>query len=89
MPQQPPALPPTAGGWQNPQAASMYAGNEFSGGAQVQAPDGQTSSWDPRMQASIPSYVSAPGTFPSQAYSSRGTHIGPAPLQQGHHQPNV
>ncbi|OVA12191.1 RNA recognition motif domain [Macleaya cordata] len=94
---QPSALPAAAGGWQNPQAASMYTGNELSGGAQVQAPEGQTTSWDPRMQTSRPNYVSAPGTYPGQAfapstvpaYSSGGTPLGPSPLQQGHHQPNV
>ncbi|XP_026422653.1 polypyrimidine tract-binding protein homolog 1-like isoform X1 [Papaver somniferum] len=66
--QQPMPSPPAPGGWQNPQYASVHVGNEYSAGAHMQPPGGQASSWDPRMQASGPNYVSGPGTIPGQAY---------------------
>ncbi|MCL7027841.1 hypothetical protein MKW94_003026 [Papaver nudicaule] len=90
--QQPLPVPP--GGWQNPQVTSVHAGNEYFAGAHIQALDGQTLSWDPRMQATRPNFVSAAGIIPGQAYgpppdpsySRNGTHLGSVPAHQGHHQ---
>ncbi|KAH0973672.1 hypothetical protein GBA52_025828 [Prunus armeniaca] len=51
--QQVSGYPAAPAAWQNPQAAPMYHGNEFSGAASMQAqgPPGQGPSWDPAMQA--------------------------------------
>ncbi|KAB2613860.1 polypyrimidine tract-binding protein 1-like [Pyrus ussuriensis x Pyrus communis] len=88
--------PPPPGAWQNPQAAPMYHGNEYSGAASVQAqappgPPGQPSSWDPAMQAGRSTFVSAPSTFPGQTYQASSGPVyysaampaGSSPLQSG------
>ncbi|KAI8541659.1 hypothetical protein RHMOL_Rhmol08G0079500 [Rhododendron molle] len=48
--------------WQNSQTASMFPGNEFSGG-------GAGPTWYPNTQADRPPFVSGPSTFPGQTYS--------------------
>ncbi|MED6209905.1 hypothetical protein PIB30_059206 [Stylosanthes scabra] len=62
-----PAVP-----WQNPQAGPMYPGT-------APAPGGQMLSWDPSQQAVTPSYVSAPGTYPSQTYAAPPNPVYAAP----------
>ncbi|MED6144959.1 hypothetical protein PIB30_020431 [Stylosanthes scabra] len=54
--------------WQNPQAGPMYPGTAPA--LQGQVPGGQMLSWDPSQQAATQSYVSAPGTYPSQPYAA-------------------
>nr|DAD34911.1 TPA_asm: hypothetical protein HUJ06_005551 [Nelumbo nucifera] len=65
LPLQQAAAVSSAGGWQTPQATSVYPGN-----MPAQLPDGQVGgSWDPSMQASgRPTFVSVPTTFPGQTY---------------------
>lgn len=75
------------GGWQNPQATSVYSGNEYAAGMQGQHPGGQM--WDPNAQAGRTSFVSVPTSFPGQtfvqpsgpAYSTSGTMPGASPIQ--------
>ncbi|KAI5591813.1 hypothetical protein BDE02_04G109100 [Populus trichocarpa] len=56
--------------WQNPQAGSMYTGNNYATTAAVpvQVPPGQVPAWDPTMQAGGQGYASVPGTYPGQTY---------------------
>ncbi|KAH8511051.1 hypothetical protein H0E87_008551 [Populus deltoides] len=56
--------------WQNPQAGSMYTGNNYATTAAVpvQGPPGQVPAWDPTMQAGGQGYASVPGTYPGQTY---------------------
>ncbi|KAJ6926846.1 hypothetical protein NC651_011063 [Populus alba x Populus x berolinensis] len=58
--------------WQNPQAGSMYTGNNYTTTAAVpvQVPPGQVPAWDPTMQAGGQGYASVPGTYPGQTYPS-------------------
>ncbi|XP_061979553.1 polypyrimidine tract-binding protein homolog 1-like isoform X1 [Populus nigra] len=75
--------------WQNPQAGSMYTGNNYATTAAVpvQVPPGQVPAWDPTMQASGQGYASVPGTYPGQtyptppvsAYATAAIHAGPSP----------
>ncbi|XP_021812501.1 polypyrimidine tract-binding protein homolog 1 isoform X2 [Prunus avium] len=91
--QQVSGYPAAPAAWQNPQAAPMYHGNEFSGAASMQAqgPPGQGPSWDPAMQAGRSTFVSVPSTFPGQTfhassgpvYSSAAMPPGSSPLQTG------
>ncbi|KAK9116699.1 hypothetical protein Sjap_015646 [Stephania japonica] len=66
--QQAPGVPGSVGGWQIPQSAPMYPGNDFAPGVQVQPPGGQTPSWDPSMQAGRLTFAQVPSTFPGQTY---------------------
>nr|XP_010939821.1 polypyrimidine tract-binding protein homolog 1 isoform X3 [Elaeis guineensis] len=67
MPQAPGMPTTSAAGWQtNPQAASMYVGNEYAVGAQAPVPNGQIATWDPSMQGGA--YVS-PSTYPGQTFA--------------------
>jgi len=87
-----PAFPGAAAVWQNPQAAPMFPGSEFTafGAAPAKAPVGQVPSWGPNMQASKTTFVSVPRTFPGQiygsssvpAYPTAATPSGPAHLMQ-------
>ncbi|KAF9592835.1 hypothetical protein IFM89_017800 [Coptis chinensis] len=87
LPMQQAAAPPTSG-WQSPQAASGYPGNNYAVGMQGQVPEGQSAPWDPSTQAGRQSFVSVPTTFPGQtfaqptgpAYHGAGTFPGSAPL---------
>ncbi|KAG5247653.1 hypothetical protein OIU76_029883 [Salix suchowensis] len=56
--------------WQNPQAGSLYPGNNYATTAAVpgQVPPGQVPAWDPTMQAGGQGYASVPGTYPGQTY---------------------
>ncbi|XP_008802573.2 polypyrimidine tract-binding protein homolog 1-like isoform X2 [Phoenix dactylifera] len=66
MPQAP-GLPTAAAGWQaNPQAASMYVGNEYAVGAQAPVPNGQMPTWDPSMQGGA---YASPSTYPAQTFA--------------------
>ncbi|KAL9391762.1 hypothetical protein Peur_015682 [Populus x canadensis] len=75
--------------WQNPQAGSMYTGNNYATTAAVpvQVPPGQVPAWDPTMQASGQGYASVPGTYPGQtyptppvsAYATAAIHAGSSP----------
>ncbi|KAL1338119.1 polypyrimidine tract-binding protein homolog 1 isoform X1 [Arachis hypogaea] len=65
-----PAVP-----WQNPQAGPMYPGTAPA--LQGQVLGGQMLSWDPAQQTATPSYVSAPGTYPSHTYAAPPTPAYP------------
>ncbi|KAA8547973.1 hypothetical protein F0562_004402 [Nyssa sinensis] len=90
--QQTSGIPTAATVWQNPQAAPVFPGNEYTAGGSVQAqgPVGQVPSWDPTMQASRQTFVSGPRTFPGQmyappsvsAYATAATPPGSSPLMQ-------
>ncbi|XP_042497880.1 polypyrimidine tract-binding protein homolog 1-like isoform X1 [Macadamia integrifolia] len=93
--QQAAAIPTAAGGWQSPQGAPVYPGNEYGVGAQASASDGQVASWDPNMQAGRQTFVSVPNAFPGQTYppgafpqyAPAGSHpMGTAP-GSSHQQP--
>ncbi|KAF9626238.1 hypothetical protein IFM89_031365 [Coptis chinensis] len=83
--QQAPAVPTVMGGWQNPQTAPAYPGTGVA--PHAHPPHG---SWDPSMQASRPTFVSVPSTFPGQTFNSptnvptysSGAVPGSSPLQQ-------
>ncbi|KAF8408121.1 hypothetical protein HHK36_007264 [Tetracentron sinense] len=77
MPQQASGLPTAAGGWQSPQAASMFPGNEFAVSVQPQVSDGQVAPWDPSMQGSRPTFVSVPSTFPGQTFAAPTVGVQP------------
>ncbi|KAF5197945.1 hypothetical protein FRX31_012471 [Thalictrum thalictroides] len=48
-----------------------------------QHPEGQTTSWDPSMQAGRPSFVSVPATFPGQTYQTAGPSYSSSGNMQG------
>ncbi|XP_057948009.1 polypyrimidine tract-binding protein homolog 1 isoform X1 [Malania oleifera] len=92
LPTQASGLPGAPTVWQNPQAAPMFSGNEYTAAAagQGQVPAGQLPSWDPAMQAGRQTFVSVPSTFPGQtfhapsvsAYATAATPPGPSLIVQ-------
>ncbi|KAH6791165.1 polypyrimidine tract-binding protein 1 [Perilla frutescens var. frutescens] len=67
-----------AAGWQNPPGASAV-GYTSSGMSQGHAQTAPVSSWFPAMPAGGHTFVSAPSTFPGQAYASSPSPAQPSP----------
>ncbi|KAF9663749.1 hypothetical protein SADUNF_Sadunf17G0084400 [Salix dunnii] len=84
---QAPGLHTATTSWQNQQAGSMYLGSNYaSTAAAAQVPPGQVPVWDQTIQAGVPGYASARGTYPGQtyptppAYASSAIPPGSSPL---------